>query len=240
MSLFTDRAISHDWTSVLIMRSVALSAFNAWCGPIWALLAMFTIDTETGFNDIVLINASYGLGENVVQGSVSLDEFSVSPTLKQDSAPSCKSDCIQGVQAGFMIPVAEEWSETSSRRQRIAAAFRSRMMKSLLARWACVIEEHYSARHGHPTPMDIEWAKDGQTGEIFIVQARPETVQSRRNLQESKAYKLAQRGKVLLKGRAAGEAVACGPVRVVASVTHQRVQPGDILSPTRPIPIGSR
>ncbi len=143
---------------------------------------MFSIDTETGFRDAVLINAAYGLGENVVQGSVNPDEYYVfKPTLKQGFRPILQKmvgtkefKLIYDVGGGKMtknVPVPPEDRDRFALNDDEILA---------LARWACQIEDHYSAKRGQPTPMDMEWAKDGRTGELFIVQARPETVQSQK------------------------------------------------------------
>ena len=193
---------------------------------------MFSIDTETGFRDVVIINAAYGLGENVVQGSVNPDEFCVfKPTLKTGSRPivrkklgSKEFKLIYDLGGGKMV-----------RNVPVSPADRARFAISddeilLLSRWACIIEDHYSAKRGQPTPMDIEWAKDGRSGEMFIVQARPETVQSQKSREVATVYSLGQRGKILIAGHSVGEAIATGTVRVVKSVENLNiVQPGDIL-----------
>lgn len=144
---------------------------------------MFTLDTETGFRNAVLINAAYGLGENVVLGVVNPDEYCIfKPTLKAGKRPilqktagtkEIKMICDTGggrMVKNVPVPAAE--------RARFAITDDEALQ---LARWACAIEDHYSSKRGQPTPMDIEWAKDGVSGELFIVQARPETVESRRD-----------------------------------------------------------
>lgn len=233
-SLFTDRAISYRSDKHFDHAKVALSVgvqrmvrADLACSGV-----MFTIDTETGFRDAILINAAYGLGENVVQGAVNPDEYCVhKPTLLQGYRPILQRrvgnkefKLIYDVGGGRMVknvPVAPD------ERARLALTDDEVVA---LARWGCVIENHYSAKRGQPTPMDIEWAKDGVTGELFIVQARPETVQSRRSADVIRLFHLREHGHVLVSGRSVGEAIATGPVRVVRSVQHlDRVQSGDVL-----------
>jgi pyruvate,water dikinase len=146
---------------------------------------MFSIDTETGSPDIVLINAAFGLGENIVQGSINPDEYYVfKPTLKQGFRPILQKRLgskefklvydIGGSKMVKNIPVPPD--------DRSRFAITDDEILSL-ARWACLIEDHYSQKRGQYTPMDMEWAKDGHTGELFILQARPETVQSQKSLE---------------------------------------------------------
>lgn len=233
-SLFTDRAISYRVDKGFDHFKIALSVGvqRMVRADLGASGVMFTIDTETGFRDAVLINAAYGLGENVVQGAVNPDEYYVfKQTLKAGFKPILQKivgtkefKLIYDIGGGKMVknvPVAP------GDRTRFAISDDDILD---LARWACLIEEHYSAKKGQPTPMDIEWAKDGRTGELFIVQARPETVQSRKTLDVVESYKLKQRGTVLVTGRSVGEKIASGPVRVVKSVQFlDQFQPGDIL-----------
>jgi pyruvate,water dikinase len=193
---------------------------------------MFSIDTETGFKDAVLINASYGLGENVVQGAVNPDEYYVfKPTLKQGFRPilqkmmgSKEFKLIYDVGGGKMVknvPVPPD------DRARFAMSDEDILT---LARWACVIEDHYSAKKGRPSPMDMEWAKDGHTGDLFILQARPETVQSQKDRDTMETYHLPQRGRVLVRGRSVGEKIASGPVRVIKSAQYlQQFKEGEVL-----------
>jgi pyruvate,water dikinase len=193
---------------------------------------MFTIDTETGFRDVVLIDAAYGLGENVVQGSVNPDEYYVfKPTLKDGFRPVLQKTI--GRKATKLI-----YGETGGRMVKnvpVSEADQNRFAISdddilALARWACLIEEHYSSIKGRPTPMDIEWAKDGQTNELFIVQARPETVESRRDRDILETYRLKKRGPVLISGRSVGAKIASGRVRVIENANHLReFQEGEVL-----------
>jgi pyruvate,water dikinase len=233
-SLFTDRAISYRVDRGFGHLDVALSVGvqRMVRADLGASGVMFTIDTETGFADVVLINAAYGLGENVVQGAVNPDEYAVfKPTLRQGFRPILQKKAgtkefklVYDAGGGRMVnnvPVPpDERARFSISDEEILT----------LARWGCVIEDHYSARRGRPSPMDIEWAKDGISGELFIVQARPETVQSQKRPGSVKTYRLRERGPVLAKGRSVGDAIAGGPARVLNGA-HElaRVQPGDVL-----------
>ena len=233
-SLFTDRAISYRADRGFDHEKIALSigVQRMVRSDLAASGVMFTLDTESGFRDAVLINAAYGLGENIVQGSVNPDEYYVfKPTLKQGFKPilqktlgSKEFKLIYDTGGGKMVknvPVPPD------ERGRFAIGDEDILA---LARWACLIEDHYSAKRGFPVPMDIEWAKDGKTGELFILQARPETVQSRKNVDTFEVYQLKQRGPVLVTGRSVGEKIANGPVRVIKSVEflHQFCE-GDVL-----------
>jgi pyruvate,water dikinase len=233
-SLFTDRAISYRADQGFDHEKIALSlgVQRMVRSDLAAAGVMFSIDTESGFKDVVLINAAYGLGENVVQGAVNPDEYYVfKPTLRGGFRPILKKELgtkefkmVYDVGGGKMtknVPVPPE----ERRRQAI-----SDDEILTLARWACLIEDHYSQKRGRPTPMDMEWAKDGRTGELFIVQARPETVQSRRNVETLESYELRQRGKVLITGRAVGAKIASGTARVIRDVHHLAdLAPGEVL-----------
>lgn len=233
-SLFTDRAISYRVDKGFDHFKIALSIgvqrmvrSDLACSGV-----MFTIDTETGFRDAVLISAAYGLGENVVQGSVTPDEFVVfKPTLKTGHRPilqrtvgSKEFALVYDVGGGKMVKNVP-----------VPPADRARLSLTddevlELARWGCIVEDHYSARRGQPAPMDLEWAKDGRTGELFIVQARPETVQSRKNPDVLESYQLGRRGKVLITGRSIGEKIATGRVRVIKSAQFiGQFQEGEVL-----------
>lgn len=233
-SLFKDRAISYRVDKGFDHFKVALSigVQRMVRADLGTSGVIFTIDTETGFRDAVLINASYGLGENVVQGTVTPDEYCVfKPTLKQGCRPilqkrlgSKEYKLIFDLGGGKMVknvPVAPG--------DRASFALNEEDILTL-ARWACRIEEHYTKRRGRPTPMDIEWAKDGLSGELFILQARPETVHSQRNFDVMETYSLRSRGRVLTRGRSVGEKIASGKVRVIESAQHlDRFQAGEIL-----------
>ena len=233
-SLFTDRAISYRVDKGFDHFKIALSIgvqrmvrSDLACAGV-----MFTIDTETGFRDAVLISAAYGLGENVVQGSVTPDEYVVfKPTLKTGHRPilqravgSKEFKLVYDVGGGKMV-------------KNVPVPPADRLRLSLtddevleLARWGCIVEDHYSAKRGQSAPMDLEWAKDGRTGELFIVQARPETVQSRKNPDVLESYQLGQRGNVLITGRSVGEKIATGRVRVIKSAHFiGQFQEGEVL-----------
>lgn len=233
-SLFTDRAISYRTDKGFDHFEIALSVGvqRMVRSDLATAGVMFSIDTETGFRDAVLINAAYGLGENVVQGSVNPDEFYVfKPTLKQGYRPILQKllgtkefKLVYDVGGGKMVknlPVPPD--------DRMKFAVTDDDILTL-ARWACVIEDHYSTKRGVPSPMDMEWAKDGLTGELFIVQARPETVQSLKKGHVLETYRLKERGHVLVEGRSIGDKIAQGPVRVIKTVQHvHEFQAGDVL-----------
>jgi pyruvate,water dikinase len=233
-SLFTDRAISYRVDKGFDHFKVALSIgvqrmvrADLACSGV-----MFTIDTETGFRDAVIISAAYGLGENVVQGSVTPDEYVVfKPTLQTGHRPilqkavgSKEFKLVYDVGGGKMvknIPVAP------ADRARFALTDDEVLE---LARWGCIVEDHYSVKRGQPAPMDLEWAKDGHTGELFIVQARPETVQSRKNADVLESYQLSRRSAVLATGRSIGEKIAVGRVRVIKNAQFiGQFQAGEVL-----------
>jgi pyruvate, water dikinase len=233
-SLFTDRAISYradkGFTDTKIALSIGVQRMVR--SDVGTSGVMFSIDTESGFREAVLINAAYGLGENVVQGTVNPDEYYVfKPTLRTGHRPILKKALgtkelrmVYDVGGGKMtknVPVSDD------ERRRFAISDDDILT---LARWACIIEEHYSARYGRFSPMDMEWAKDGLTGELFIVQARPETVQSQRFEGALESYRLEQRGKVLVTGRSVGERIGQGKVRVIRDVHRlAELQPGEVL-----------
>jgi pyruvate,water dikinase len=193
---------------------------------------LFSIDTETGFRDVVLISAAWGLGESVVQGTVNPDEYLVfKPTLARGFRPILR----RRLGSKEFKLVYESGGSRSTRSVPVAEAERAAFVLSedeilTLARWACVIEEHYGAARGVATPMDVEWAKDGITGELFVVQARPETVQSRREAQILETYHLREQGPVLARGRAVGAKIGAGRVRRIADASEMAAfQPGEVL-----------
>ncbi len=233
-SLFTDRAISYRADKGFSDAQVALSigVQQMVRSDLGTSGVMFSIDTESGFRDAVLINAAYGLGENVVQGSVTPDEFYVfKPTLKTGCRPILKKTIgskemkliydVGGSKMTKNVPVPQD------DRRRFAISDND-ILK--LAQWACIIEDHYSNKRGQPTPMDMEWAKDGRTGELFIVQARPETVQSQKSLDALETYRLKERGRVLAHGSAVGELIGQGTVRVIRDASRlAEFQKGEVL-----------
>jgi pyruvate,water dikinase len=233
-SLFTDRAISYRTIKGFDHFNVALSVGvqKMVRSDLASSGVMFSIDTETGFKNAAPITAAYGLGENVVQGAVNPDEYFVfKPTLQQGYRPilekrlgSKEIKMVYDVGGGKLtknVPVPE------SERRKYAITEDEILT---LAKWACIIEDHYSQVRDTYTPMDIEWAKDGMTGELFIVQARPETVQSQKSGSILKTYKLQGASEVLSTGRAVGEAIGQGRARVILDV-HKiaEFQPGEVL-----------
>jgi pyruvate,water dikinase len=232
-SLFTDRAISYRVERGFDHNQVALSVGvqRMVRSDLASAGVMFSIDTETGFEDAVLITGAWGLGETVVQGTVNPDEFIVfKPTLKQGKRPILRKH--RGSKEVRMVYAS---GSKHTKTEPVPAPMRDDYTLDddevvQLAKWACVIEDHYSEVRGQKTPMDIEWAKDGQTGELFIVQARPETVQSRKALDVIETWTLKEKGDVLVDGRAVGEKIAQGKVQVIHKATEiTRFEEGNIL-----------
>ncbi len=233
-SLFTDRALSYREDKGFDHFKIALSigVQQMVRSDLGTSGVMFSIDTESGFRNAVLINAAYGLGENVVQGSVNPDEYYVfKPTLKQGFRPILKKALgskefklvydVGGSKMTKNVPVPPD------DRRRFAINDDDILT---LARWACVIEDHYTAKRGEPSPMDMEWAKDGLSGELFIVQARPETVQSQKQVTQLERYELNEHGTKLVTGRAVGERIGQGRVRLIRDA-HQlhEFEAGEVL-----------
>ena len=229
-SLFNDRAISYRVHQNFDHKLVALSAGiqRMVRSDIGASGVMFTMDTESGFRDVVFVTASWGLGEAVVQGAVNPDEFyAYKPNLKADKPAIVRrglgskaikmvytEDKTVGKTTEFVDTSADERGHFCLTAEDVEA----------LARQAVIIEDHYGR------PMDIEWGKDGETGELLILQARPETVQSRSSASTLERFKLAGKGKVLSTGRAIGARIGAGKVRVLNDLSEMhRVQPGDVL-----------
>ena len=213
-SLFTDRAISYREAKGFDHLKVALSigVQQMVRSDLAAAGVIFSIDTETGFDRVVLINAAWGLGETIVQGTIDPDEYQVFKPLLADAAlkPIVHKRC--GGKALKMIYTHE--SEQPTRNVPTSLEERSGFVLTdaeilQLARAACTIERHYGG------PMDIEWAKDGRSGQLFIVQARPETVQSRAQTGVQRTYKIVQKGRKLVSGLSIGGAVASGPVCII-------------------------
>ncbi len=227
-SLFNDRAIAYRVHQGFAHRHVALSAGiqRMVRSDRGASGVLFTLDTESGFRDVVFVTASYGLGEMVVQGAVNPDEFYVhKPTLAGGRPAVVRRNL--GDKAIRMV-YAESGGERPVRTEPVPTELRGRFCVTdaeveTLARQAVLIEQHYGR------PMDIEWARDGIDGELYILQARPETVQSRSgNVIER--YRLHERGPVLTSGRSIGNRIGSGTARVIHSVTDmEHVQPGDVL-----------
>jgi pyruvate,water dikinase len=233
-SLWTDRAISYRAARGFNHFDVALSV----CvqpmvrSDLASSGVMFTLDTESGFRDAVVINGAWGLGEAIVQGMATPDEWIVfKPTLKTGARPIV-SRRLGGKEVKMIYGVEGRGTRT----REVVDAQRRRFVLDdyevlQLARWACIIEEHYSERAGSPQPMDIEWAKDGKTGELFVVQARPETVHSTNRQNFIESYRLTgERGLPLATGIAVGEKIAQGRVHVLDNPDHLKdFVEGDVL-----------
>ena len=224
-SLFTNRAISYrvdkgfDHLSVLLSVGVQkMVRSDLSCSGV-----MFSIDTESGFQDAVYITGAYGLGENVVQGAVNPDQFYVfKPTLKKGFKPILEKKL--GSKEKRLI-----YGPTGTKQTKVSVEDKEKFVINddeilTLAHWACIIEDHYKK------PMDIEWAKDGQTGELFIVQARPETVHSQKKAAVMETYVLEEKGKLLAEGEAVGSKIGQGAVNVIADAKDiSKFQKGQVL-----------
>lgn len=233
-SLFTNRAISYRVHKGFDHFQVALSIgvqkmvrSDKACSGV-----MFTIDTESGFPQVVYITGSYGLGENIVQGVINPDEFYVfKPCLGGKYKPIIQKTL--GTKEIKMIYTVE--GEGSTKNVPVSALDRSKFILSddeiiRLAEWGIIIEDHYSEKAGFYRPMDIEWAKDGITQQLFILQARPETVKSQRNLNLLETYILKEKGRVLVQGKSVGEKIGAGPINVISSVREiDKFKKGEIL-----------
>ncbi len=247
-SLFTDRAIvyrqQHGYDHLEVALSIGVQRMvrsDLACSGV-----MFSIDTETGFQDTVLLTAAYGLGENVVQGIVNPDEFLIhKPTLELGFAP------IVGKRLGsknlrlVLTPSGSAEAEAGHpvRNEAVPVVDQQRFSLSdqealQLARWAVLVERHYSAKRGVQTPMDLEWAKDGISGELFILQARPETVQSQRGQAVLRTWRLdPHQVSPLVCGSAVGTSVSHGRARVIGDPSDiQRFEQGDVLVTRRTDP----
>ena len=233
-SIFTDRAFyyrqTHGFDHLRVALSIGVQKMVR--SDLASSGVMFSIDTETGFANAVLINGSYGLGENIVQGSVNPDEYIVfKPTLKQGFRPILAKTI--GTKESKLI--YDTGGSKFTKNVPVPPSERKKPALSDdeildLARWACLIEDHYSAVNGRPTPMDMEWAKDGITGQLFIVQARPETVQSRRQKLVLRTYRLKAAGKRLVSGHSVGEAIGAGKARLILDAHRMgEFQSGEIL-----------
>jgi pyruvate, water dikinase len=232
-SLFTDRAISYRIDNGFDHFKVALSdaVMKMVRSDRAASGVIFTLDTESGFRDVVFVTGAYGLGENVVQGAVEPDEFFVhKPTFNAGfravlSRRLGRKDKRMVYARGRMTTRNVATSRTD--RERFCIPDKD-VLK--LAQYAIAVENHYSKKSGRPTPMDVEWAKDGRDGELCIIQARPETVASRRKPEALESYALKSSGKVLATGRAVGERIATGKVRLIKGKRDLRgFKPGEVL-----------
>lgn len=233
-SIFTDRAISYRIDNGFDHFKVALSvgvmkmirSDHATSGVI------FTLDTESGFRDVAFVTASYGLGENVVQGAVDPDEFYVhKPTFRE----GYRAVLSRSLGRKQMRMIYARSNGATTRNVATSSADRDRFCIDdadvlKLAAHAITIEQHYSQKAGRPMPMDIEWAKDGPGGDLYIVQARPETVASQRSAGTFETYTLKETGRVLATGRAVGEKIASGRTRVIKSARDlATARPGEVL-----------
>ncbi len=240
-SIFTDRAISYRQARGFDHLDIALSVGvqKMVRSDLAASGVMFSIDTETGFKDAALITAAYGLGETIVQGAVNPDEYVVfKPTLKQGYRPILDkrlgSKEIKMVYDLGGSKSTKNRSVSLEQRQQFAITDDEILR---LASWTCIIEDHYSQVHGMPTPMDIEWAKDGITGDLFIVQARPETVQSQKTQNVLQTYHIDRPSNPIITGRAVGDKIGQGRARIILNV-HQleQFQAGEVLVTNRTDP----
>lgn len=238
-SLFTNRAISYRVHQGFDHMSVALAiavqkmvrSDKASSG------VMFSIDTESGFRDIVFITGAWGLGENVVQGAVNPDEFYVfKPMLDTKYQPIIKhnlgSKALRMVYADKDSPSGDTGVVVNTKvpleEQQQFCINDDEVLE--LARTCVIIEKHYSKKAGRPMPMDVEWAKDGDSGELFVVQARPETVESGKSLQALENHVLEEKGKVIIQGKSVGSKVASGKARVILKTSQMAdLKPGEIL-----------
>jgi pyruvate,water dikinase len=233
-SLFTNRAIAYReekkfdhfkvYLSIGVQKMVRSDQASSG--------VMFTLDTDSGFKDVVFVTSSYGLGENIVQGAVNPDEFYVhKPTLKKKFKPIVKK--VLGEKQIKMV-YSHEGSKPVKNvdvsvgdRQKFSITDKEVLQ---LAEWGVRIEEHYTKKRKQWTPMDIEWAKDGRTGKLFIVQARPETVNSQKNYSVIEEYLLKQKGKLLVTGKAVGSKIASGPANIIEDPKDIKLfKPGQIL-----------
>jgi pyruvate,water dikinase len=224
-SLFTNRAISYRVDKGFDHFSVYLSVGiqKMVRSDLASSGVMFSIDTESGFSDAVYITGAYGLGENVVQGAVNPDQFYVfKPTLNQGYKPILEKKL--GTKELRMI-----YGENGTEQQQVNEADKKRFVINddeilTLAKWACIIEDHYQK------PMDIEWAKDGESGTLFIVQARPETVHSQKDVAKLQTYVLEEKGNIIVEGEAVGSKIGQGDVNIIEDAKDiGRFQKGQVL-----------
>ncbi len=239
-SNFTDRSISYKFThgfdplkvylSVVIMKMVRSDLGSSG--------VMFSIDTESGFKDVVFINSAWGLGENVVQGTIVPDSFFVhKPTFKK----GFKSVLRRKLGSKEKMMIFSQTLQKANLAEQFTKNIKTPIEKSrtfsindddvlTLADWAIKIEEHYSKVNGKYTPMDMEWAKDGEDGKLYMVQARPETVHSQEKATSFEIYKLLEKSKILLTGSAIGEKIGAGKVKILQSMNESyKFQKGDVL-----------
>ncbi len=231
-SIFTDRATSYRHDKNFDHFNVGLSVCvqKMVRSDLASSGVMFSIDTESGFEKVVVINASYGLGENIVAGKVNPDEFMVfKPTFQKGYRAIIKkrlgsklNKAVYDENGGI-----KDVETTPQERESFSISDDDVLT---LAKWAIAIENHYSKKNNRYTPMDIEWAKDGKTSQLFVLQARPETVQSRKSLTVLETYRLKEKGKVLVEGIAVGNKISSGVVHVIDTPEEMdRFKEGEIL-----------
>ena len=234
-SLFTDRAISYRIDNNFDHFKVALSigVMKMVRSDLATSGVIFTLDTETGFRDVVFITGSYGLGENIVQGAVNPDEYYVfKPTFRKGHRAIIRKNL--GDKKIKMI-YGHGGSKILTRNIEVPKVDRRQFCLTdddvlKLAGYAIAIEDHYSKKAGENRPMDIEWAKDGLSGDLFIVQARPETVQSQKTVDVLETYHLDKKGPVIARGKSVGEKIANGKTRIISDAAHLgSFNPGEIL-----------
>tara|TARA_Y100000310_G_scaffold345853_1_gene471439 strand:+ start:22353 stop:24767 length:2415 start_codon:yes stop_codon:yes gene_type:complete len=234
-SLFTNRAISYRVDKGFNHFKIALSigVQKMVRSDLASSGVMFSIDTETGFKDAILVTGSYGLGENIVKGSVNPDQFYVfKPTLKKGFEPIISKKL--GAKHIKMV-YSFIGEKQSTRNVGVSEAFRNKYCINdkevlQLSKWAVIIEEHYSKKAGKFKPMDIEWAKDGRTNKLYIVQARPETVQSQKDVKILEKYRLKGTGKVIISGLSIGDKIGQGKAHIIYDVKDiEKFKKGGVL-----------
>jgi pyruvate,water dikinase len=232
-SIFTDRAIAYRIDNGFDHFKVALSVaiMQMVRSDLAASGVIFTLDTESGFRDVVFVTGSYGLGENIVQGAVDPDEFYVHKPTFNSGFRAVLSRRL-GAKKKRMVyahgrATTRNAATPQADRQRFCISDKEVLE---LARCAIAVEDHYSNKAGAPTPMDVEWAKDGGDGALYIIQARPETVASRQKSAAIESYVLKSKGKAIASGRAVGEKIAAGKIRLIRSERDLRAfRPGEVL-----------
>ena len=233
-SLFTNRAISYRVDQGFDHFNVSLSigVQKMVRSDLASSGVMFSIDTETGFKDAVLIEGAYGLGENVVQGNVNPDQFYVfKPTLKKGFKPIISKK----LGSKMIKMIYHKTKEATIKNVKVPENYKNKFCLNndeilRLAKWAIAIEEHYSKKAKKFKPMDMEWAKDGKTKQLFIVQARPETVQSQKDMNVLEDYVLKEKGKVIATGLSVGTKIASGKAHVIKNASDiKSFKPGQIL-----------
>ncbi|MBD3304208.1 phosphoenolpyruvate synthase [Candidatus Woesearchaeota archaeon] len=232
-SLFTNRAIAYReekgfdhfkvYLSIGVQKMVRSDKASSG--------VMFTLDTETGFDDVVFVTASWGLGENVVQGAVNPDEFHIfEPTLLKGYKPIITKSLGSKSKTMIYAKGKEPTKNTNTpiKKQKEFCLKDEEVLQ--LAKWAGTIEKHYTKKKGTWTPMDIEWAKDGKSSKLYVVQARPETVQSQKQRHTLKEYKIKEKGEIITTGKSVGSKIANGKAAVIKNVKEiEKFKPGQIL-----------